>query len=131
MTSIDTAAIAPRLKAMPKPIRLLLRLEGALILVLAMWGFGALGGNWWLFALLFLAPDLFMLGYIRDKRLGAAVYNLGHTYLAPGALAAVGAWLGWGAALPLAMIWAGHIGFDRMLGFGLKRPDGFKKTHLG
>nr|WP_245895157.1 DUF4260 domain-containing protein [Devosia submarina] len=131
MTSIYSEATQPRLKTMPKPIKQILQLEGALVLVLAMWGFAALGGNWWLFALLFLAPDLFMLGYTKDKRLGAAVYNLGHTYLTPAALALVGTGLGWSAAVSLALIWAGHIGLDRMLGFGLKRPDGFKKTHLG
>jgi hypothetical protein len=30
----------------------------------------------------------------------------------------------------LALIWVAHIGFDRMLGFGLKYPSRFKDTHL-
>jgi hypothetical protein len=34
-------------------------------------------------------------------------------------------------ALPLALIWANHIGVDRLLGFGLKYGDGFGFTHLG
>jgi hypothetical protein len=30
----------------------------------------------------------------------------------------------------IALIWAAHIGMDRMLGFGLKYPTEFKETHL-
>jgi hypothetical protein len=32
--------------------------------------------------------------------------------------------------LALSLIWIAHIGFDRMLGFGLKYPTVFKDTHL-
>ena len=35
-----------------KPVALMLRLEGGLALVLGLWAFQALGGNWWLFAAL-------------------------------------------------------------------------------
>ena len=131
MTSIASASTQIGSKTMPKPIALFLRLEGVLVLALAVWGYAILGGSWWLFAALFLAPDLFMLGYLRDKELGATVYNLGHTYLAPGALALVGVGLGLSAVLPVALIWAGHIAFDRMLGYGLKTGEGFKQSHLG
>ena len=31
----------------------------------------------------------------------------------------------------LALIWVAHIGFDRMLGYGLKYPTAFGHTHLG
>jgi hypothetical protein len=34
-------------------------------------------------------------------------------------------------ALAVAVIWANHIGVDRLLGFGLKFADGFGYTHLG
>ena len=109
---------------------LLQRLEG-----LAALGFGAatyfwLGQSWWVFALLFLAPDLFMLGYLRSPRLGALAYNLGHTYAAPALLALSGLALG-PLAYGLAAIWVAHIGFDRLLGYGLKLDGGFETTHLG
>jgi hypothetical protein len=29
------------------------------------------------------------------------------------------------------LIWIGHIGFDRVLGYGLKYPTAFRDTHLG
>jgi hypothetical protein len=32
---------------------------------------------------------------------------------------------------PIALIWAAHIGFDRLVGYGLKYGTGFKETHLG
>lgn len=114
-----------------KPVMALLRIEGAVVLALMIWAYQNLGGNWWLFAALFLVPDLFMLGYLRSNRAGAWVYNVGHTYLAPGALALLGLISGISALMPIALIWAAHIGFDRMLGYGLKDPAGFKVTHLG
>ena len=80
--------------------------------------------------LLFLAPDLAMLGYLRSPRFGALIYNLGHTYAAPALLALAGLALG-PPAYGLAAIWAAHIGFDRLLGYGLKLGTGFEQTHLG
>ncbi len=84
-------------------------------------------GTWGLFAVALLAPDLAMVGYLAGARLGAALYNAAHWYGGPLLL-----WLllpGWPVAVPL--IWAAHIGLDRMLGYGLKYPTGFHDTHLG
>ena len=33
-------------------------------------------------------------------------------------------------ATQIALIWLAHIGVDRLLGYGLKYPTGFKDTHL-
>jgi hypothetical protein len=30
-----------------------------------------------------------------------------------------------------SLIWIAHIGFDRLMGYGLKIGPGFKDTHLG
>jgi uncharacterized protein DUF4260 len=38
------------------------------------------GGSWWLFALLLLAPDASMLGYLGGPSIGAAAYNAFHSY---------------------------------------------------
>jgi hypothetical protein len=110
---------------------LLLRVEGAAALIAAVTAYAALGGGAWTFAALILLPDLSMLGYLVNPRLGAVLYNLVHA--TPGALAviAVGWWL---SALPVALvglIWLAHIGMDRMAGYGLKYPDAFRHTHLG
>src|SRR2546428_12583430 len=66
------------------------RLESGVLLVLSLVIYWKLAGPWLWYILLILAPDLFMLGYLGGTRLGAAVYNLGHTWLLPGVLAAVG-----------------------------------------
>ena len=109
----------------------ILRAEGALVLAGAAWAFQATGGNWALFALLFLAPDIAMLGFLAGARVGTASYNAAHSYLAPAVAAAILYALGGVGLAAYALIWAGHIGFDRMLGFGLKYPDAFGATHLG
>jgi hypothetical protein len=62
--------------------RWLLHLEGASILALTLILYRAGHFHWWLFALL-LAPDLFMLGYLVNPKIGAAIYNLVHTSAFP------------------------------------------------
>jgi hypothetical protein len=107
------------------------RLEGGVLLALSLLLYWKAGSSWLLYALLILAPDLFMLGYLRGPRAGAAVYNLGHTWLLPGILAAA-ALIGNSTVIAsLAIIWFGHIGVDRLLGYGLKLPASFQATHLG
>src|ERR1700737_1231223 len=107
------------------------RLEGGMLLALSLLLFSKYSGAWLLYALLILAPDLFMLGYLRGPRVGAAVYNLGHTWLLPGILAAAGLAGNSNVIASLAIIWFGHIGADRLLGYGLKLPASFQATHLG
>ncbi|MCX6614233.1 MAG: DUF4260 family protein [Acidobacteria bacterium] len=58
-----------------------LRLEAASILAACCFVFSAQHGNWWWFAALFLIPDVSMLGYLLDKKLGAFLYNLAHSYV--------------------------------------------------
>ena len=111
--------------------KVLLRAEGAVMLLGSLLAFRATGGHWVWFAALFLAPDLAFLGYRFGARTGAIVYNAIHTYAAPAALAALAVGAGLPALLPFAAIWSAHIGFDRTLGYGLKYPTGFGHTHLG
>jgi Domain of unknown function (DUF4260) len=110
--------------------RLLLHAEGAFIFALTLWFYRAGHYSWWLFAALFLTPDLFMLGYVKDAKVGAAAYNLAHTLVAPMLLLLATLVLPSPACLPYALIWMSHIGFDRMLGYGLKYPTFFEDTHL-
>ncbi len=83
------------------------------------------------FTLLFLVPDIFMLGYLAGPRIGAALYNAGHSYLGPLILAGVGSLANAQMPLLIALIWGAHIGIDRAIGYGLKYGSGFKDTHLG
>ena len=56
----------------------LLRLEELLLFGLALFLFSRLEYGWGWFALLFFAPDLSMLGYLANPRVGAWTYNLIH-----------------------------------------------------
>ena len=110
--------------------RNLLFVEGAAVFLASIGVFFAQGNPWWLFVLLILAPDLAMLGYLLGPRIGSYVYNAVHLYVWPLALIAYTLVTGNPLTLQLALIWAAHIGMDRMLGFGLKYPTAFKDTHL-
>jgi hypothetical protein len=111
--------------------KLLLRIEGAVLFAASIAVFALQGQQWWLYPALLLVPDIFMLGYVRNTKLGAITYNLGHSYPA----AALVTVIGFVAASPLTVaigaIWFGHIGWDRMFGYGLKYATSFKHTHLG
>lgn len=89
-----------------------------------------LGSPWWLLLVLALAPDLSMLAYVAGPSVGALGYDLAHTYVAPVALGALGIVAGAELAVQASLIWTTHIGVDRMLGYGLKYPSGFRDTHL-
>jgi hypothetical protein len=111
----------------PRP---LLHLEGAAVLIVCLFAYHWSHGSWLLFALLFLVPDLSMLGYAASVRVGAIAYNAVHTYIVPLALAGYSLASNRLAIFSLSLIWIAHIGLDRMLGFGLKYPTRFKDTHL-
>ena len=112
---------------------LLLRLEALLVLLASLIGYSVvLHGRWSFFALLFLWPDLALLGYLleNNRRMAAALYNAAHNYAVPLILGLI-AWR-WGAphAGQIAVIWIAHIAVDRFLGFGLKYPQAFSPTHI-
>ena len=111
--------------------KLILRLEGATVFAASIAFFAYQGQAWWIYPALLFVPDIFMLGYLRNTKLGAVIYNLGHSY----PLAAIVSVLGVCASSPLTIaigaIWFGHIGWDRLFGYGLKYGTSFKHTHLG
>ena len=120
--------VAPSVTGTP---RILLRIEGACIFAIALVLYARLGETWWLFAILFLAPDLSFLAYLAGARAGAIAYNLVHTITGPILLALAGLFVPYESATPVALIWLAHCGIDRALGYGLKYEAGFGFTHLG
>ena len=113
-------------------VRLLLRLEGLGLLVLAVMLYANSHLSWVAFAVFFLAPDLSFLGYLAGPRVGAAIYNIAHDTFIPVMLVVGGYFLAANyIVLATALIWLAHIGFDRALGYGLKYEAGFSFTHLG
>jgi hypothetical protein len=109
----------------------LLRLEGLGVFTLALTIYWHQASGWGLFWATVWLPDLALLGYLINPRVGAVAYNITHAKLLPCALAIVGLAAGHIVLLSLTLIWFVHIGADRMLGYGLKYPEGFKITHLG
>ena len=123
--------MSPGAPAVAGAPRLILRAEGLALLGVATGGFALTGVSWWIYAVLFLAPDLSVAAYGAGPRVGAMVYNGLHSSVLPALLAGVGAVSENMMVLGIAAVWAAHIGFDRMLGYGLKYGTGFHDTHLG
>lgn len=114
----------------PSGPKLLLHLEGLVVFAAACALYRQLSASWLTFALLFLAPDLSMLGYFLGKKNGALAYNSVHTYLGPFLLGADIYFANQPALIPICVIWVAHIGLDRLIGYGLKYETDFKDTHL-
>ncbi|AGT09582.1 DUF4260 domain-containing protein [Paracoccus aminophilus] len=89
------------------------------------------GWPWWLWLVVFLLPDLAMVGYLAGPRIGAAVYNAFHLYACGLLVVLLGMALGESGVITFGLLWLVHIGVDRACGFGLKQPEGFEHTHLG
>lgn len=113
-----------------KPIALL-KLEGLAVFLLALVIYWQQSFGWTLFWSTVLLPDFALLGYLVNTKVGATAYNITHSKLLPSVLAIVAIVTGNALFSALALIWFVHIGVDRMLGYGLKYPEGFKVTHLG
>ncbi len=109
---------------------ILLRLEGLAVLAGAITLYAYQGYNWWMFALLLLSPDVAMVAYMLNTRMGSLAYNLLHTSIFPILLGLLSLISGYDLGLALALIWLAHIGMDRVMGYGLKYPTSFKDTHL-
>lgn len=126
--SSQAASIAAN-PAISQP-RLLLHLEGLAIFIGAVALYWTEGFSGWLFALLLFAPDLSMVGYLKNPQIGATVYNAIHTFVTAGILLGMGWSLEIDLLLQLGLILAAHIAIDRTLGYGLKYATAFKETHL-
>lgn len=90
-----------------------------------------MGVPWWLYILLFFAPDIGMLGYLINTRVGAVTYNFFHHRLTASIALFLGIWMCNDYWLMAGLILFAHAAFDRVLGYGLKYPDSFKHTSAG
>jgi len=109
----------------------LLRIEEGLLFGFSIYLFSLTDFAWWWYLALILVPDIGMLGYLVNAKMGAWSYNFFHHK----AVAVLLLFLGWQYQLDwivlAGIIHFGHSSMDRMLGYGLKYEDGFKHTHLG
>lgn len=128
-----TPAIGDRLstsEALPASVRYILRIEGLAMAAVSAVLYTRTGASWWLFAALWLVPDLSMLGYLVSPCRGARIYNAFHTYTVPIVLGLLAVATNANALIPYSLIWVNHIAVDRLLGYGLKFSRGFGWTHL-
>lgn len=126
---MDTALTMRAVEGTP---RLLLRLEGLGLFAIATWGYHSFTSlSWLLYALLFFVPDISFAAYAAGPRFGSAIYNALHTTIGPVLLMIGGFFLQSSLVMGIGAIWAAHVGFDRMLGYGLKYVTSFHDTHLG
>lgn len=90
-----------------------------------------LGGNLLLLLLLLFLPDISMLGYLKDKKIGSQIYNFVHNHLVGVIIIFIGITINEQLLILGGIALNAHVGLDRALGFGLKLPSSFKDTHLG
>lgn len=108
-----------------------LKIENFAQFMLAIALFSQMEIEWWWYLALFFAPDIGMLGYLINSKIGAVSYNLFHHK----GIAILLYLIGWQLKAPLVefsgLLLFGHSAFDRIFGYGLKYSDDFKHTHLG
>lgn len=112
-------------------MRILIKLEEVLMLLLGVYLFSLSDYSWWWFAGLILAPDIGMLGYLLGDRAGAIGYNLFHHKGLAIAIYFFGVYLSLPLLQLIGIILFSHASLDRVMGYGLKYNKGFKYTHLG
>lgn len=112
-------------------MKTLLKLEEVAQFLLSIVLFSQLPFAWWWFPALILVPDLGMLGYLINPKIGAYAYNLVHHKAVAIAIGAAGFLLGSPVLLLTGVILFGHSAMDRMMGYGLKYEDSFNHTSLG
>ena len=59
-------------------MRMILKCEELALFVLSIYALYDMHVQWWVYLLLFLGPDISMLGYAAGNRAGAVTYNLFH-----------------------------------------------------
>lgn len=108
-----------------------LKFEELCMFVLGCYLFSRLGYScWWLIGL-FLLPDIGMLRYAINSKVGAIMYNIFHHKAIAISLYVLGLWLGTSILSFAGVLIFSHASFDRMQGFGLKYNTDFKATHIG
>ncbi|PFL60500.1 hypothetical protein COJ27_21445 [Bacillus cereus] len=104
--------------------------EGLVVFVATIYAYSIYEFSWIIFLVFLLAPDISMLAYSINNRVGAKVYNICHTYIISILIAIIGVYFKIDTVIMIGLIWTAHIGMDRMFGYGLKYETDFKDTHI-
>ena len=112
-------------------VKNLIRLEEAAFFLLSIFLFSLLDYRWWLFPALLLLPDIGMIGYVANTKIGALIYNLVHHRSIALIIYIIGAVVHIELLQLVGIILFAHSSLDRVFEYGLKYDDDFKHTHLG
>lgn len=108
-----------------------IKLEELAMFGLSMFLFSFTDYPWWLFLALILLPDIGMIGYLIDPKVGSVMYNIFHHKGIAIAIYISGYFFELEVLELSGLILFGHSSMDRIFGYGLKYPTGFNDTHLG
>lgn len=111
-----------------KPLLLLEELAMFLLAAAALYVFNA---AWWIYLLLLVGPDVGMIGYVINERIGAITYNLFHHKGVAVLIFLAGVFIDSSVAMLAGTVLFGHSSMDRLFGYGMKYFTGFHHTHLG
>ena len=121
----------------------LLRLEELAQFLLCLFALIASDVPWWPYVLLAIGPDIGMLGYLVNSKVGALTYNVLHHKGVAVVHLGGAIMLGYGQRpmegllqegsilLITGVILYGHASLDRIFGYGLKFGNNFQHTHMG
>jgi uncharacterized protein DUF4260 len=109
----------------------LIKLEELGMFLFGIYVFSSLPYEWWWFPILILTPDISMVGYLVNDKVGAVLYNIFHHKAIALAMIFLGYYLPDSLIVLIGSILLAHSSMDRFFGYGLKTFQGFKFTHLG
>lgn len=109
----------------------LLILEEIAQFLLGVYLFSQLDFAWWWFLALILTPDLSMIGYLINPKIGAWCYNFFHHKFLAIFVLILGYYIENQIIILAGTILFAHSAMDRIFGYGLKYEDSFTNTHLG
>lgn len=112
-------------------MKTILKLEELAMFALGIFAFNQLGFAWWWFLVLILTPDIGMLGYLVNSKVGALLYNLFHHKGLAILVYIIGLYFENDIVQLVGIILFSHASLDRIFGYGLKYDTSFNDSHLG
>ncbi|OGM28211.1 hypothetical protein A2801_04255 [Candidatus Woesebacteria bacterium RIFCSPHIGHO2_01_FULL_41_10] len=101
--------------------KVILRLEALALFAASLFLYGIFQGSWGMFIALFLTPDISFIGYAKNEKVGAFLYNLVHNYVLAFLCMAVGMYTDTLFLTGYGIILFSHVSLDRVLGFNLRQ----------
>lgn len=108
-----------------------IKLEEVGIFILALYALLRIDPSLILLILTLFLPDLSMVGYVVNSKVGAFTYNLFHHRGLATLVIVVGSLMNLSYLIYAGAIVFAHSTLDRIFGYGLKHKDSFNSTHLG